>query len=45
MKKIRNALLITLSVLVVLFVGFLAFVYIPSPKFQPVDYEPVTPDT
>lgn len=45
MKKIRNALLITLSVLAVLFVGILALVYIPSPKFQPVGYEPVTPDS
>jgi len=45
MKKFRNALLITLSVLVVLCSGFLALVYIPSLKFEPLSYEPIAPDT
>lgn len=45
MKKLRNALLITLGVFAVLCLGFLALVYIPSPKFEPLAYEPVTPDT
>jgi len=34
MKKFRNLLLITLGVLTVLCLGFLALVYISSPKFD-----------
>jgi len=45
MKKLINALLISLSVLVVLSSAFLALVYIPSPKFKLFTYEPVAPDT
>jgi len=44
MKKLKKTLLITLGVLTLLCVSFLALVYIPSPKFRPVAYEPVAPD-
>ena len=39
-----NIILIVVGVLVVLVLGFLALVYIPSPKFEPVAYEPHNPD-
>ncbi|NIR67931.1 MAG: serine hydrolase [candidate division Zixibacteria bacterium] len=45
MKKFQKAVLITLSVLVLLCLGFLALVYIPSSKFEPVTYEPIAPDS
>ena len=44
-EKFRKVLLITFGVLVLLCSVFLALVYIPSPKFEPLAYEPVTPDT
>ena len=43
MKKALKIISILLGILVVLIVGFLALVYIPSPKFEPVAYEPITP--
>lgn len=44
MKKLKKALLIVLGIIAALFVGFLALIYIPSPKFEPVAYEPIAPD-
>lgn len=44
MKTIRNIGLTILGILAALIVGLLALVYIPSPKFEPVVYEPVAPD-
>jgi CubicO group peptidase (beta-lactamase class C family) len=44
MKKWKKALLIILGVIAVLFVGLLALIYIPSPKFEPVAYEPIALD-
>ncbi len=44
MKKVLKVALIILGVLVVLFGAFTAWVYIPSPKFEPAAYEPITPD-
>jgi CubicO group peptidase (beta-lactamase class C family) len=44
MKKLVKVILIILSVIAVLAVVFLALVYIPSPKFEPVAYEPIAPD-
>lgn len=44
MKKILKVISIILGVLVVLILGFLALIYIPSPKFEPVAYEPIAPE-
>ncbi len=44
MKKVLKAGLIIIGILAVLVVAFLALVYIPTPKFEPVVYDPVTPD-
>jgi CubicO group peptidase (beta-lactamase class C family) len=44
MKKWKKALLIILGIIAVLFVGLLALIYIPSPKFEPITYEPIAPD-
>ena len=40
----KKAVFIILGVLVVVVLGVLALIYIPSPKFEPVAYEPITPD-
>ena len=40
----KKAIFIILGVLVVVVLGVLALIYIPSPKFEPVAYEPITPD-
>ena len=32
------------GVIAVLFAAFMAWVYIPSPKFEPAAYEPIRPD-
>ena len=40
----KKAMFIILGILVVIIVGVLALIYIPSPKFEPVAYEPITPD-
>jgi CubicO group peptidase (beta-lactamase class C family) len=45
MKKLKKILLITLGVLTLLCSSFLALVYIPSPNFEPVTYEPIAPDS
>ena len=42
--KVFKVILITLGVLVALFGIFTAWVYIPSPKFEPVAYKPIAPD-
>ena len=44
MRKVFRGIFIVLGVLIVLILGFLALVYIPSPKFEPIAYEPVTPE-
>ncbi len=44
MNKVLKVALIILGVLVVLFGAFTAWAYIPSPKFEPAAYEPITPD-
>jgi len=44
MKKVLKGVSIILGVLVVIILGFLALVYIPSPKFEPIAYEPITPE-
>jgi hypothetical protein len=36
--KLKKALFIFLGIIVALVTGFLALVYIPSPKFEPVIY-------
>jgi CubicO group peptidase (beta-lactamase class C family) len=40
----KKAIVIILSLLVVLVLGLLALIYIPSPTFEPVAYEPIKPD-
>jgi CubicO group peptidase (beta-lactamase class C family) len=44
MKKVFKILLIILGIFAALFVVLLALIYIPSPKFEPVVYEPLVPD-
>ncbi len=44
MKKLKRAIFIILGILVVLVLGVLALIYIPSPKFEPLVYEPIAPD-
>ena len=44
MKAIFKVVLIILGLIVALVAVFLALVYIPSPTFEPVVYEPVRPD-
>ena len=44
MKKWKKVLLIIVGVLTIVIVGFLALVYIPSPKFEPLAYEPIGPE-
>ena len=44
MKKVLKVILILLGILAALFVVLLAFIYIPSPKFEPVAYKPIAPD-
>lgn len=39
-----KVVLVVLGVLVALFGTFMAWVYFPSPKFEPIVYEPITPD-
>jgi CubicO group peptidase (beta-lactamase class C family) len=39
----KKPIFIILGVLVVVVLGVLALIYIPSPKFEPVAYEPITP--
>lgn len=44
MKKGVKALLILLGITVVLILGLMALVYIPSPEFEPVAHEPIRPE-
>lgn len=44
MKKALKVILIILGIMVALFVALLALIYIPSPTFEPVAYEPITLD-
>ena len=44
MKKALKVILIILGIIVALFVALLALIYIPSPTFEPVAYEPITLD-
>jgi len=44
MKNLRKVMLIVLGILAALVVGVLALIYVPSPKFEPVAYEPIAPD-
>ena len=44
MKKALKVVLIIIGVIIALFVVLLAFIYIPSPKFEPVAYDPIPPD-
>jgi CubicO group peptidase (beta-lactamase class C family) len=44
MKKITIAIFIILGILAALVLSVLALIYVPSPKFGPVTYEPIAPD-
>jgi CubicO group peptidase (beta-lactamase class C family) len=44
MNKVLKVIFIILGVLAALAAVFLALVYIPSPKFEPVAYDPIAPD-
>lgn len=44
MKTIKKIALIIFSILAVLFLGFLALIYIPSLTFEPIAYKPIAPD-
>ncbi len=44
MKKVLKIILIILGIIAAGFVVLLAFIYIPSPKFNPVVYEPIVPN-
>ena len=44
MKKALKVILIILGIIVALFVALLALIYIPSPTFEPVAYQPTTLD-
>ena len=40
----KKAILIIIGVLAAAVLGLMALIYIPSPKFEPVVYEPIAPD-
>ena len=40
----KKAIVIILGILVIAVLGLLALIHIPSPKFEPVAYEPIRPD-
>ena len=44
MKRIKKAIFIIFGVLAAVVLGLTALIYIPSPKFEPVAYEPIAPD-
>lgn len=44
MKTLLKTILIVLGALAILVIGIVALIYTPSPKFEPVTYEPITPD-
>jgi hypothetical protein len=42
--KVLKAILIVIGVIAVLYGALVVYAYIPSPKFEPADYEPIRPD-
>jgi CubicO group peptidase (beta-lactamase class C family) len=42
--KVLKVILIVTSVIAVLYGALVVYAYIPSPKFEPADYEPIRPD-
>ena len=43
MKKVLKIVSVILGLLIALILAFLALVYMPSPKFEPVAYKPIVP--
>ncbi|MFQ5592992.1 MAG: serine hydrolase domain-containing protein [Anaerolineae bacterium] len=43
-SAVKRAVFIILAVLAAVILGVMALIYIPSPKFEPVAYEPIAPD-